>query len=164
VAFRFKEKGSCERKTLDLNTGRATAKANQEGNEMPLRRVNEINAIAELKDVTDPVNTIKSAPKGIMKFMNRAGESIKSIGKKKDNEDSEPDGSKLKDIIGFNGTKRKVALSLGVPRILFSLESQLDLPCFRRSVDGSTDHQLDRASESMSGVITASAMFSQTPL
>lgn len=110
-----------------------------EGNEMLLRRVNEINAIAELKEVsrgeeyknalvkaaksplaaaknivTDPVNTIKSAPKGIMKFMSRAGESLKSIGKNKDKDSDEPDGSKLQQIIGFTDTKRKVALSLGV--------------------------------------------------
>jgi hypothetical protein len=108
-----------------------------EGNEMLVRRVNEINAIAELKEVsrgeeyknallkaakgplatakhiiTDPVNTIKHAPKGIMKFMSRAGESLKSIGKKRD--EDEPDGSKLQQIIGFTDTKRKVALSLGV--------------------------------------------------
>ena len=70
-----------------------------EGNEMLLRRVNEINAIAKLKDVSrtdqyknaliaaakspvaaaksivaDPVNTVKNVPKGLMKFMGRAGE------------------------------------------------------------------------------------------
>jgi hypothetical protein len=77
------------------------------GNEMLLRRINEINAIAQLKDVsrTDgyknalvaaakspvtsvkniangPVNTISNVPKGIMKFVSRAGESVKNIRKK----------------------------------------------------------------------------------
>jgi hypothetical protein len=77
-----------------------------EGNEVLVRRVNEINAIAKLKDVSrtdeykaavakaakapvaaakriasDPIGTIESAPKGIMKFMSRAGESIKGMGK-----------------------------------------------------------------------------------
>src|SRR5436309_1397069 len=65
-----------------------------EGNEMLIRRVNEINAISELRDVsrteqyknalvkaaksplaaaksivTDPVNTVANVPKGLMKFM-----------------------------------------------------------------------------------------------
>ena len=103
---------------------------------MLLRRVNEIDAIARLRGlpdrriknalvkaaksplnaaknlVKDPVNTIKNAPKGVMKFMNRAGESIKSIGKK--TETGEVDGSNAQQIIGFTDAKRKVALSLGV--------------------------------------------------
>ena len=108
-----------------------------DGNEMLLRRVNEINAIAKLKDVsrtdqyknalataarapvaaaksivTDPVNTVKSVPKGIMKFMGRAGESIKGMGKKVSSDSI--DGSTARDVIGFTGTKRKVAVSLGV--------------------------------------------------
>jgi hypothetical protein len=108
-----------------------------DGNEMLVRRVNEINAIAKLKDVsktdqyksalaaaakapvaaaksivTDPVNTVKSVPKGIMKFMGRAGESIKGMGKKASSDSI--DGSTARDVIGFTGTKRKVAVSLGV--------------------------------------------------
>jgi hypothetical protein len=76
------------------------------GNEMLVRRIDEINAIAQLTDVSrtdeyknavaaaakspvaaaknivnDPVNTIANVPKGIMKFMSRAGESVKNIGK-----------------------------------------------------------------------------------
>jgi hypothetical protein len=109
-----------------------------EGNEMLVRRINEINAIAKLKEVsrtdeykqalvkaakaplataknivTDPVNTIASAPKGIMKFMRGAGNSIKNIGKKGDESD-QYEGSKMQQIIGYSGTKRKVAISLGV--------------------------------------------------
>src|SRR5438874_13421544 len=108
-----------------------------EGNEMLLRRINEINAIAKLKDVSrtdeykaalakaakapvaaakriagDPLGTIASAPKGIMKFMSRAGESVKGFGKKQDSDAYE--GSQLQQITGFSDTKRKVAVSLGV--------------------------------------------------
>ena len=107
-----------------------------EGNEMLMRRVTEINAIAKLEEVsrtdefkdalgkaaksrlnaakhlvTDPVNTVKSMPQGVMKFMHRAGESIQGIGKKGDDD---VDGSKAKDVIGFSDTKRKEAIRLGV--------------------------------------------------
>ncbi len=119
--------------TIDSHYGLFEA----EGNEMLLQRVNEIDAIARLKEVSrtdefknalvkaaksplnaaknlvkDPVNTLKNAPKGVMKFMNRAGESIKSIGKK--GEAGEVDGSQAQQLIGFTDAKRKVALSLGV--------------------------------------------------
>jgi len=108
-----------------------------EGNAMLVRRVDEINAIARLKDVsktdefkealkkaamkpvntakaivTDPVKTLSSVPKGLKKFMSRTGESIKSIGKKKDS--GEEDANKMQQIIGFADAKRKVAISLGV--------------------------------------------------
>ena len=108
-----------------------------EGNEMLVRRINEINAIARLKEVsrtdefkgalvkaakspaaaakqivTDPVNAITNAPKGVMKFMGRIGESVKGIGQKP--QDNDPEGSQLQQIIGFSDTKRKVAMSLGV--------------------------------------------------
>jgi hypothetical protein len=108
-----------------------------EGNEMLIRRVNEINAIAQLKQVsrtdqfkdalakaaksplaaaksivTDPVTTITNVPKGLGKFMKRATESVKGIGQKK--ESSSAEGSKAQQIIGFSDAKRKVAISLGV--------------------------------------------------
>jgi hypothetical protein len=108
-----------------------------EGNEMLVRRVNEINAIAQLKDVsrtdayknalvtaaksqlaaaksiiTDPVNTVTNAPKGLMKFMGRAGERVKGIGKKR--EPAPDEGSREQNVIAFTASKRKVALSLGV--------------------------------------------------
>jgi hypothetical protein len=108
-----------------------------EGNEMLVRRINEINAIARLKEVsrtdefkgalvkaakspvgaakqivTDPVNAITNAPKGVMKFMGRIGESVKGIGQK--HQDNDPEGSQLQQIIGFSDRKRKVAMSLGV--------------------------------------------------
>jgi len=107
------------------------------GNEMLVRRINEINAIAQLKDVSrtdqykdavaaaakspvaaaknivnDPVNTIANVPKGIMKFMSRAGESVKNIGKK--NESNAAEGNKMQQLIGFSDAKRKVAIKLGV--------------------------------------------------
>jgi hypothetical protein len=108
-----------------------------EGNEMLVRRVNEINAIAQLKEVsrsdaykkalvtaaksqlaavknivTDPVNTVTNVPKGLMKFMGRAGERVKGIGKKR--EPAPDEGSRMQNVIGFTAAKRKVALSLGV--------------------------------------------------
>src|SRR5439155_12281044 len=107
------------------------------GNEMLVTRVNEINAIARLKEVsrtdefknaltkaakspiasaknivTDPVNTISNAPKGLMKFMRRAGESIKDIGNK--TESHAADGRRMQQLIGFTDEKRKVAISLDV--------------------------------------------------
>jgi hypothetical protein len=108
-----------------------------EGNAMLVRRVGEINAIARLKEVsrtdqfkdalvnaakspiaaakqivTDPVGTISNAPKGVMKFMNRAGQTIKGIGKREDSDNYQ--GSKAQQMIGFSNAKRKLALSLGV--------------------------------------------------
>ena len=108
-----------------------------DGNEVLLRRINEINAIAQLKEVsrtdqyknalvtaakspvaaaknivTDPVNTVANVPKGIMKFMSRAGESVKGVGKKRESNAAE--GSKMRQMIGFSDAKRKVAISLGV--------------------------------------------------
>ena len=108
-----------------------------EGNEMLIRRINEINAIAQLKEVsrtdqyknalvtaakspiaaaknilTDPVNTVANVPKGIMKFMSRAGESVKGVGKNRKSDTAE--GSKMQQMIGFSDAKRKVAVSLGV--------------------------------------------------
>ena len=107
------------------------------GNEMLVRRIDEINAIAQLTDVSrtdeyknavaaaakspvaaaknivnDPVNTIANVPKGIMKFMSRAGESVKNIGKK--SESNAAEGNKMQQLIGFSDAKRKVAIKLGV--------------------------------------------------
>ena len=107
------------------------------GNEMLVTRIKEINAIARLKEVsrtdefknaltnaakspiasaknivTDPVNTISNAPKGLMKFMRRAGESIKDVGNKSASHEAE--GSRMQQLIGFSDEKRKVAISLDV--------------------------------------------------
>ncbi len=108
-----------------------------EGNEMLVRRIGEINAIAKLKDVSrteeykaallqaakgplaaakqlvaEPVETIASVPKGIKKFMGRAGQTIKDVSKRQSSD--EYDGSQMRRMIGFSKAKRKVALSLGV--------------------------------------------------
>src|ERR1044072_7841578 len=93
--------------TIDSHFGIFTA----DGNAMLVRRIDEINAIARLKEVsktdqltealkkaamkpgntgkalvTDPVKTISAIPKGLKKFMNRAGDTVKSIGQKNDSE------------------------------------------------------------------------------
>jgi hypothetical protein len=108
-----------------------------DGNEMLVRRINEINAIARLKDVSrtdefkdavkraakspvaaakaiaaDPVRAVTNVPKGLMKFMGRIGENVKGIGKKHQGGDAE--GTQLQQVIGFSDAKRKVAISLGV--------------------------------------------------
>lgn len=108
-----------------------------EGNEMLVRRVAEINAIAKLREVsrtdefkdalkkaaisplksakaivTDPVTAITNVPKGISKFMGRIGNTVKGIGKKEEGNDSE--GAKAKQIIGYSEEKRKEAIKLGV--------------------------------------------------
>jgi hypothetical protein len=108
-----------------------------DGNEMLLRRVKEVYAIAQLNDlsrtdqfkdslltaakgpynaakniVKDPVNAVSNVPKGVMKFMGRAGESIKNIGKKKESDPA--DGNRLEQTIGYSKAKRKIAVELGI--------------------------------------------------
>ena len=133
--------------TIDSHFGIFTA----EGNAMLVRRVDEVNAIARLKDVsksdefkealkkaamkpintakalvTDPVKTVSAIPKGLKKFMGRAGDTVKSIGKNKNGE--EGDANRMQDIIGFTDAKRKVAISLGVDPYSTNevLQKQLD--------------------------------------
>jgi hypothetical protein len=108
-----------------------------DGNEMLVRRINELNAIARLKEISrtdefnealkkaakspvaaakaiaaDPVHAITNVPKGVMKFMGRIGENVKGIGQKHDVKD--PEGTQLQQVIGYSDEKRKVAISLGV--------------------------------------------------
>jgi hypothetical protein len=108
-----------------------------DGNEMLVRRVKEVYAIARLKEVSrsdqfkdslttaakgtynaakkvvqDPANAISNVPKGVMKFMGRAQQSLKNIGKKKDSGARE--GSKLEQTIGFSNAKRKIAVGMGI--------------------------------------------------
>jgi hypothetical protein len=108
-----------------------------DGNEMLVRRINEINAIARLKEVSrtdefksalqraarspvaaakaiaaDPVHAISNVPKGVMKFMGRIGENVKGFGTRHEGKD--PEGTQLQQVIGFSDAKRKVAISLGV--------------------------------------------------
>jgi hypothetical protein len=108
-----------------------------DGNEILVRRINEINAIARLKEISrtdefknalgraarspvaaakaiaaDPVQAISNVPKGVMKFMGRIGENVKGIGEK--HRANDPEGTQLQQVIGFSDAKRKVAISLGV--------------------------------------------------
>jgi hypothetical protein len=108
-----------------------------DGNVMLVRRVREIAAIAKLREVskTDefksalgaavkspvlvakglvehPVSTVTGVPKGLFKFMNRAGQGIKE--KAQGRERSEYEDSNAAQLIGFSKAKRDVALKLGV--------------------------------------------------
>src|SRR5262245_20527299 len=108
-----------------------------DGNEMLLQRLKEIDAIARLGEVSrtdefkksllaaaksplnsakniakDPAQAISNVPKGIMKFMGRAKETVKNVGKG-GGEDA-GDGSRMKDAIGYSDKKRKLALQMGV--------------------------------------------------
>jgi len=109
-----------------------------DGNEMLARRVKEVYAIARLKDVSrtdqfkeslttaakgtynaaknivkDPAQAISNVPKGVMKFMGKAGESIRNVGKKKDDGGAQ-EASKVQQMIGYSNTKRKIAVSMGI--------------------------------------------------
>jgi hypothetical protein len=135
--------------TIESHFGIFTA----EGNAMLVRRVDEINAIGRLKEVsktdafkealkkaamsplntakalvTDPVKTVSAIPKGLKKFIGRAGETVKSVGKKKDSEDGDGTRNNVQNIVGFTDAKRKVAVSLGVDPYSTNqvLQKQLD--------------------------------------
>src|SRR5262252_8128695 len=122
-----------------------------DGNEMLLQRLKEIDAIARLQDVSrtdefkkslvaaaksplnsakaiarDPAQAIANVPKGLMKFMGRAKESVQNVGKGGDNEAR--DGSRLKDAIGYSDKKREIALEMGVDPYTTNtvLQKQLD--------------------------------------
>jgi hypothetical protein len=108
-----------------------------DGNTMLVRRVREIAAIERLREVsrTDeyknaliaaakspvgvakgliqhPVSTVTGVPKGLWKFMNRAGQGIKE--RTEGRERSEYEDSNAAQLIGFSKAKRDVALKLGV--------------------------------------------------
>ena len=108
-----------------------------DGDAMLVRREKEIYAIADLtevsrtdqfkdslanaskgtfnaakKIVTDPGETLSNVPKGISKFMNKASNSIKNIGKKKE-DDGQQDSSAEK-MTGVAKSKRKIAVSMGI--------------------------------------------------
>src|SRR5207248_5842491 len=67
---------------------------------------------AAKKVVQDPAQAISNVPRGIMKFMGKAGESIKNVGKKKD--DGAQEGSKVQQMIGYSNKKREIAVSMGI--------------------------------------------------
>jgi hypothetical protein len=108
-----------------------------DGNVMLMRRVREIAAIAKLREVSrtdeykqalgaavaspllvakglveNPVSTVTGVPKGLWKFMNRAGQGIKE--RAEGRERSEYEDSNAAQLIGFSKAKRDVALKLGV--------------------------------------------------
>jgi hypothetical protein len=118
-----------------------------DGNEMLLQRLKEIDAIARLREVSrtdefkkslvaaaksplnsakniarDPAQAISNVPKGIMKFLGRAKETVENVGK------GDGEGNRMKDAIGYSDKKRQIALQMGID--LYStnaiLQKQLD--------------------------------------
>jgi hypothetical protein len=108
-----------------------------DGNEMLLQRLKEIDAIARLREVSrtdefknslvaaaksplnsarniarDPAQAISNVPKGIMKFMGRARQTVENVGKGGGERDV--DGSRMRDAIGYSDKKRKIALQMGI--------------------------------------------------
>lgn len=108
-----------------------------DGNTMLVRRAREIEAIGKLREVSrtdefktalkkaaespllvakglvqNPVGTVSGIPKGLWKFMNSAGQSIKE--RADGRERSQYEDSSAAQMIGFSSAKRAVALKLGV--------------------------------------------------
>jgi hypothetical protein len=108
-----------------------------DGNDMLMRRVAEINAIAKLQAmsqtkeftegaeqaakapldvaqdlVTNPVSTISSVPKGIWGFLNQARDEVKQFAE--GNQGTGAAGSAVENMTGFSKTKRDLAIRLGV--------------------------------------------------
>ncbi len=108
-----------------------------DGNIMLERRIKEVAAIHKLKEVsrtdeyktalktavasplvvakdvvTNPVGTISGVPKGLFKFVNRAGQTLKE--KTQGRERSQYEDSNAANLIGFSKAKRAVAIQLGV--------------------------------------------------
>jgi hypothetical protein len=132
--------------TIDSDFGLFEA----EGNEMLVTRLKEIDAIARLQNVSrtdefkeslvaaaksplnsvknivkDPAQAISNVPKGIMKFMGRAKETVENIGKK---DGGSGDGNTMKDVLGYSDKKRKLALEMGIDPYSTNptLQKQLD--------------------------------------
>jgi len=122
-----------------------------DGNEMLLQRLKEIDAIARLREVSrtdefknsllaaaksplnsakniarDPAQAIANVPKGLMKFLGHAKETVDNVGK--GGNDDAGDGRRLKDAIGYSDKKRKIALEMGVDPYTTNtvLQKQLD--------------------------------------
>ena len=108
-----------------------------DGNTMLVRRMREIAAIARLREVSrtdeyksaleaavekpgarderaheNPVGTVTGVPKGLWKFMNRAGQGVKE--RTEGRERSQYEDSNAAQLIGFAKAKRDIALKLGV--------------------------------------------------
>src|SRR5215467_1326836 len=122
-----------------------------DGNEMLLQRLKEIDAIARLAEVSrtdefkkslvaaaksplnsakniarDPAQAISNVPKGVMKFLGRAKQTVENVGKGSGERDV--DGSRMKDVIGYSDKKRKIALQMGIDPYTTNtvLQKQLD--------------------------------------
>jgi hypothetical protein len=108
-----------------------------DGNIMLERRIREVAAIRKLKEVsrtdeykkalkaavasplvvakdavTNPVGTITGIPKGLFKFVNRAGQNAKE--RTQGRERSQYEDSNAASLVGFSKAKRMVAIQLGV--------------------------------------------------
>ena len=131
--------------TIDSDSGVFEA----DGNETLLQRLKEIDAIARLQDVSrtdefrkslvaaaksplnsakniarDPAQAISNVPKGIMKFLGRAKETVENVGKGGDIGDE----TRMKDAIGYSDKKREIALGMGIDPYTTNtvLQKQLD--------------------------------------
>jgi hypothetical protein len=60
----------------------------------------------------DPAQAISNVPKGIMKFLGRAKDTVKNVGK--GGGEDEGEGNRMKDVIGYSDKKRKIALQMGI--------------------------------------------------
>src|SRR5213080_3311193 len=119
--------------TIDSDFGLFEA----DGNEMLIQRLKEIDAIARLRDVSrtdafkkslvaaaksplnsakniarDPAQALSNVPKGIMKFLGRAKQTVENVGKGGSEDGGE--GNRMKDAIGYSDKKRKIALQMGI--------------------------------------------------
>ncbi len=108
-----------------------------DGNIMLERRIREVAAIRKVKEVsrtdeykralkaavasplvvakdavTNPVGTITGIPKGLFKFVNRAGQNVKE--RTQGRERSQYEDSNAASLVGFSKAKRMVAIQLGV--------------------------------------------------
>ena len=126
-------RAGCNRYIIDSDFGVFEA----DGNEMLMRRVAEINAIAKLREMSqsdefkqglakaastpvtvaknladDPVETLASVPKGLWGMLKRTGSSVKEATSGRQRNASE--GSAIENISGYTKTKRELAIKLGV--------------------------------------------------
>jgi len=74
----------------------------------------------------DPAQAIANVPKGLMKFLGRAKNTVENVGK--GGNDDMGNGKRLQDAIGYSDKKRKIALEMGVDPYTTNtvLQKQLD--------------------------------------
>ena len=132
------------------------------------RRVREIAAIAKLREVSrtdeyknallsatqspllvarglidNPVGTVSGVPKGLWKFINRAGEGLKETAEGR--ERSQYVDSNAAQLIGFAKAKRDVALQLGVDPYSSNEAFQRQLPLrYQLAASPSPDQEPDQ--------------------